>query len=324
MRKLVIGLVSGISLLLLGLYFLTAPIFGKVQRDRNLHFVVSADSLKAHVLALTATPLPRNYENIQTLDSVAAYIKHEFESYGLTSTYQEYQADGRTYRNVVASYGPANAPVIVVGAHYDVCEDHQGADDNASGIAGLLEFSRLLASQKPDLKYRIELVAYTLEEPPFFRTAYMGSAVHAKSLLDQKVEIKAMVCLEMIGYFSDAKKSQDYPVAAMKAIYPTTGNFIAVVGRTGEDDLVKAFKKKMLSASSLPVESINAPPSVQGIDFSDHLNYWKYDIPAIMITNTSFYRNKNYHTAGDVPATLDYVRMAEVVKGVYAGVVGMI
>ena len=210
---------------------------------------------------------------------------------------------------------------LVVGAHYDVYGENPGADDNASGTAGLLELARLLKSQNPDLKYRVDLVAYTLEEPPFFRTEFMGSAVHAKSLFDAGIKVKGMISMDMIGYFSDAPKSQDYPLGLLKLFYPAVGNYIAVVGNLGNVGMVRKVKKEMKKAAALKVRSINAPASLPGIDFSDHRNYWKYDFDAVMITNTAFYRNKNYHEPTDTPETLNYEKMAEVVKGIYGAVV---
>lgn len=299
-------------------YFLTTPLFAAIHQTNSAP--VSEDRLRKDVLALCSTSKPRNHANIDALNEAANYIKKEFEKSGFTTEEQKYKADGMEYKNIICSYGPMDAPRLVVGAHYDVCEDQQGADDNASGVAGLLEIARLLDSLKPEVKYRIDLVAYTLEEPPYFRTSLMGSAIHAESIIKNKVPFKAMICLEMIGYFSDMPKSQEYPVGILKAIYPSTGDFIAVIGRMGENNLVKEIKKNMIEGSSINVESINAPKSMVGIDFSDHLNYWNHNLPAVMVTNTSFYRNKNYHQVTDVPETLDYQKMAEVVKGVYTAV----
>jgi hypothetical protein len=126
-----------------------------------------------------------------------------------------------------------------------------------------------------------------------------------------------MFCLEMIGFFSDKPRSQEYPVKVLKAVYPAIGNFIAVVGKMGNSGLTRHVKKHIMEGSFIGVESINAPESMTGIDFSDHLNYWKYNFPAIMITDTSFYRNKNYHQKTDTMDTLNFDKMGEVVKGVY-------
>jgi len=167
---------------------------------------------------------------------------------------------------------------------------------------------------------RVELVAYSLEEPPHFRTESMGSAVHAASLEAKKARVRAMISLEMIGCFSDEKDSQAYPLGVLKLLYPSTGNFIAVVGRIGGGRLVRVVKTAMRAATRLPVESINAPGFIPGIDFSDHLSYWEHGYPAVMVTDTAFYRNPRYHTSDDTPDTLDYERMALVVDGVVAAV----
>ena len=142
--------------------------------------------IRQHLIKLQ-TPGFRNYQDLKTLNQAATYVKAEFEKYSRNVEVQEYEAEGQIYRNIICSFGPENAPRIIVGAHYDVCGNQQGADDNASGTTGLLELARLLQHEK--LNVRIELVAYTLEEPPFFRTKHMGSYIHAKSLADKKVPI---------------------------------------------------------------------------------------------------------------------------------------
>lgn len=306
----------GLVLLLFTLYsFLTNPIRTPEKvTDHNIE--VSAERLKNHVLALAETPKPRNYINLNSLDSAATYIQNKFIEVGLQTSIQEYKVQNTTYKNVIASYGPEDGERIIIGAHYDVCGEQQGADDNASGIAGLLEIAYQLQKLKPKLSYRIDFVAYTLEEPPFFRTEFMGSYIHAKSLADNKIKVKAMFCLEMIGYYTDEEDSQSYPIDALEAIYPSTGNFIALVGELGKGKHIRQVKRNMSKVSEVPVVSINAPASLPGIDFSDHLNYWHFGFESMMITDTSFYRNKNYHQKTDTPDTLDYPKMAEVVKGI--------
>lgn len=294
------------------------PIIKKINLSTQACYADSLQ-LKKHVLFLTQIQPARNYTNIQSLDSCANYIKNYWQSYADTVYFQEFIVNGNTYKNVIASFGIENMKRLVVGAHYDACEELPGADDNASGTAGLLELGKMLHGKKLDK--RIDLVAYTLEEPPFFRTQYMGSAVHAQSLINDKIPIMGMICLEMIGYFSDAKGSQDYPIAALKAIYPKVGNYIAVVGRIGSGDLTKNVKKLMMQGSEIPVESISAPASLVGIDFSDHLNYWKHNFEAVMISNTGFFRNKNYHTALDTHEKLNYSKMSQVVSSVFNAIV---
>jgi hypothetical protein len=323
MRKMIWALTFLFLFITFIVLVLKNPLFGAVKYDPAINIAVDEEKLKATVKALTTTSAPRNYFNPAALTEAAEFISAEFKKSGFTPEEQKYIIEGVEVKNIICTYGPSDAERIILGAHYDVCEEQSGADDNASGIAGLLEIARLLNTLKPDLKYRIDLVAYTLEEPPFFRTSQMGSAFHAKYLFDNHINVKAMVCLEMIGFFTDKPKSQEYPIAALKAIYPSTGNFIAVVGSMGDDGLTKSMKKRMTEASKLGVESINAPSTLQGIDFSDHLNYWKYNFHALMITDTSFYRNKNYHRKSDTMDTLNFEKMAEVVKGVYWGLVNM-
>ncbi|MBI1837030.1 MAG: M28 family peptidase, partial [Flavobacteriia bacterium] len=155
--------------------------------------------IKLHLNAITKTEKPRTYKNNEQLNKTADYIKSIFNQYSDSVYFQEYTVNGQTYKNVICAFGIENEKRIIVGAHYDVCGNQEGADDNASGVVGLLELSRLLKGQK--LKKRIDLVAYSLEEPPYFRTIYMGSYIHAKSLFDNKSEVYGMISLEMIGYF---------------------------------------------------------------------------------------------------------------------------
>ena len=253
--------------------------------------------------------------NPDELDSVAAYIYQEFSKSADSVYYQTYSANGTTYRNVIAIFGIKNQKRIIVGAHYDVCGNQQGADDNASGTVGLLELSRMLRGA--ELNNRIDLVAYTLEEPPFFRTEFMGSAIHAKSIEKNKDDILGMVSLEMIAYFDDKKGSQEYPLGILKWFYGGKGNYITLVRKNSADKFVKRFIRNYKKTKQIKAKKFAAPRSLPGIDFSDHLNYWNMGIDALMITDTSFYRNKNYHKETDTMETLDFARMAKVIDATY-------
>ena len=305
-------------LLLIGLWFwVTQPLLSKARP--NPVRTVDPSRLQAHVRKLSVELAPRDESHIENLDRVASYIKNEFSQTTTFVSEQAYRVQGRSYRNVIAQFGPESDERLIVGAHYDTAGPLPGADDNASGVAGLIELARLLGQQQPPL--RVELVAFTLEEPPYFRTTGMGSSVHAESLRKENVRVRAMFSLEMIGYFSDVPNSQHFPSAALSPLYPSTGNFISVVGRMSDWSLVRRTKVAMRNASPLAVYSINAPSFVTGVDFSDQLNYWQAGYNAVMITDTAFYRNRNYHTFQDTEEKLDYKRMAMVVEGVYAAVV---
>jgi Zn-dependent M28 family amino/carboxypeptidase len=277
---------------------------------------VDPAALEHHVRMLAVTLHPRSVDNLVNLDRAADYVLEQLRATGAETAEQPVEADGRRFRNLIARFGPREGPVIVIGAHYDSCGDTPGADDNASGVAGLLELARLLAANPPE--HSVELVAYTLEEPPYFRTDSMGSVWHARSLSEAGRKVRVMLSLEMIGFYRDTPKSQNYPLAPLKLVYPDEGNFIAIVAPFGDFGATRRVKALFRGASDLPAVSINAPRAVQGVDFSDHASYWRYKMPAMMITDTAFLRNPNYHERSDTPDTLDYARMAKVVRAVHA------
>lgn len=281
------------------------------------------DRLYADVLKLTSVKPARNYLNLHSLNLIADYIYDHFARLDCKVAWQKYQVEGREYKNIIATFGDVSKERIVVGAHYDVCGDQPGADDNASAVAGLLEIARLVDQLKPNLSCGLEFVAYTLEEPPYFATPQMGSAVHARSLAEKVAKVRAMICLEMIGYFTDEPNSQRFPVDALRYIYPTTGNFITVVGKITQQGLVNQVAKYMKKVASVDVQAFAAPAMIPAIGLSDHRSYWAQDYKAIMINNSSFYRNPHYHQISDTIDTLDFDRMTEVVKGVYWAVVNL-
>jgi Zn-dependent M28 family amino/carboxypeptidase len=278
--------------------------------------VVSVDprNLREHVEVLSRQFVPRDADHPELLLKAADHIASEFRSNGARVGYQEFQVDYVRYQNVIAEYGPETLDVVVIGAHYDTAGDQPGADDNASGVAGLLELGRLLSGVK--LHSKVLLAAYVLEEMPHFRTHVMGSAVHAKSLRERGASVKLMISLEMIGYFSERENSQGFPFPLLKLFYPSRGSFILVVDRLFSNR-AREVKKWMNAASDLPVYSINAPAIIPGVDFSDHLSFWQQGYPAVMVTDTAFYRNDAYHTRRDTADRLDYDKMAQVVHGVY-------
>lgn len=293
---------------------------------------VSPERLQTHVKHLSVDLYPRSFDRFKNIRLAAAYVEQEFRAAGADVAIQDVVVQEATYRNVIGRFGPASGPLMVIGAHYDSHGDASegsrhprgfspeshtpGADDNASGVAGLIELARLL-TRNPPLR-PVELVAYTLEEPPHFRTDDMGSVRHARALAKTMRPVELMLSLEMIGYFSDEVGSQNYPVPGMTLLYPAEGNFIALVGRVGDFQAMRKAKSLMSGATDLPVRSINAPSFIQGIDFSDHRSYWAEGFPALMVTDTAFYRNASYHEAGDTYDKLDYKRMAKVVQAVHA------
>lgn len=266
------------------------------------------EALKRHVTFLCDQTSPRDSDHPENLDRAATYLARELAASGARIAEQPYTVRGKTYRNVIGSFGPPGAHPLVVGAHYDSFGDfgpNPGADDNASGTAGLLEIARLLNGQT--LRRSVELVAYSTEEPPYFASPHMGSAIHARALRAAGRTPSGMVCLEMIGCFTE---KQTWPSALLRILFPSDGRFIAIVGRWPDRGLARQMKRAFRGASGVAAVSYNGP-AISGSDASDQRNYWAEGFPAVMVTDTAFLRNPRYHTADDRPETLDYRRMAQ-------------
>jgi hypothetical protein len=261
---------------------------------------------------LTQRSKPRNYKNKEILDSCAQYIKDQFKSYGISETFEQKYG---LFKNIIGEIGPKASELIVVGAHYDVYGNMPGADDNASGIAGLLETARLLMQHDSLLKNRIQFVAYSTEEPPFFRSNRMGSYLHVLYLKDNKQKPKVMICLEMIGNYNEDKNTQEFPIGIMKWFYGSRGNFILNVSDIKSSSFAKDLSKTINQNTNIQSKYLIAPRILPGVDFSDHMNYWKFHMKAIMVTDCAFYRNKNYHSEDDKMQYLNFTKMSEVVKG---------
>lgn len=271
--------------------------------------------IKNDLKNITQTKHSRNHKNIKTLNTVAGYIKSQLTKVCDSVAFQPYLVDGKTYKNVIGSIGITNKKRLIIGAHYDVFGNQQGADDNASGVAGLLELARLLSTKK--LNYRIDFVAYTLEEPPFFRTKNMGSHIHANYLYSNNIPVKGMICLEMIGYYSDKRGSQSYPLPEMVRLYGNKADFISIVMNEKSEEFGNQVETLMKPQNLIKTIAFKESGLVRGVDYSDHLNYWNLNYPAVMITNTAFYRNKNYHTKADTLDTLDIDKMRAVIEQLY-------
>jgi len=278
----------------------------------------SADLLRRHVEFFTTAVRPRGADQPENLDRAAAYIGARFREAGAQVSEQTFTDRGRTYRNVIADFGPLAGDKLLVGAHYDAFTstgDLPGADDNASGTAGLLELARLLSVRAP--RRPVELIAFTTEEPPFFGSEKMGSAVHAARLQRSLTGVAGMICLEMIGYFH-GEQTWTSPLLVM--MYPSKGEFIAVTGGWPDRELARDLKAAIRGAGGIDVYSFTGPREM--LDASDQRNYWSRGWRAVMVTDTAYLRNPNYHTKRDASDTLDYEKMARVVDGVFNAVRG--
>ena len=275
------------------------------------------EKLRRHVKVLSQDIGERNFANHDNLKRSAAYIEKVFTGFGYQIRRHCYNLNHKTFTNVIAvKPGRQSSPIFIVGAHYDSVLGSPGADDNASGVAGLLLLADLLSGI--DLKNTVQFIAFVNEEPPFFATPDMGSFRYAQEARRKGEDIKAMFCLESIGYYDQGQGSQTYPFG-LRFFYPAQADFIAVVGNFFSSGILKRAVGVLKENSQIGVEYLVAPVSLApAIAFSDHWSFWKMGYKAIMITDTAFYRNPHYHTPSDSWEKLNYNNAAEVIKGMYA------
>lgn len=287
-----------------------------VNRTMNSSSPTLADRLRGHVTHLAIEIGERNVFRPDALHAAADYIRREWAAQNYQVNSQYYQAMGVKSENLEVRRIGKTKPeeIILVGAHYDTVRGSPGADDNASGVAALLELTRLFATAETERTLRF--VAFVNEEPPFFFWDRMGSGVYAEAAKARGENIRLMISLEMLGSYSEKPGSQSYP-PLFRHFYPDRANFIAMVSNRASrkelQQLVAAFKAK----SDFPVESLATFEIIPGVAWSDHLSFWRAGYPAIMITDTAFYRNAAYHTADDTPEKLNYPAMARVVEGLF-------
>lgn len=269
--------------------------------------------MKQHVVKLSEQIGDRNVFNYGNLGKAADYIVEQFMSSGYRVEFQEYTVENKKVKNILAIKEGAKLTqeVIIVGAHYDSCFN-PGADDNASGIAGLLELAKMMANK--NVNRTIEFIAFVNEEPPFFKTDRMGSRVYAKKARVENRNIKAVIVLDSIGFYTDEIFSQRYPII-VGLFFPNRGNFIGVFGNFKSRYLASEIARIFKSNSSFPIVSL-ALDFIPGIDFSDHWSFWKEGYPAVMISDTAFLRHKNYHRITDTWEKLNYKGMVCVIEGI--------
>jgi hypothetical protein len=266
--------------------------------------------LRADIKELAGVTGIRDLWRIQALEHTRQWIVDRWTSQGLKPVEYAYKSHDHEFKNIEVDVA-GDGPMILVGAHYDSAGT-PGADDNGSGVAALLEITRQLAGAK--LGKKLRCVAFTNEEPPFFDTDDMGSRVYAKMAAARGDKIEAMLSLETIAFFTDAPGSQKYPFG-LGHFYPDTGNFIGIVGDLGSRALVERTAKLLGSATDVPVQCAALPGRLPGVFWSDHSSFWPYGVPAVMVTDTAPFRNRNYHQNSDLPETLDYGRFARVTAG---------
>jgi hypothetical protein len=272
------------------------------------------DRLRRHVETLASEIGERHIWNPAGLAAAGEYVAASMRDAGLTVERQVFEARGASVANVigVSDAAAASSDVLVIGAHYDSVIGTVGANDNASGVAALLELARALRSDAPATPIRF--VAFVNEEPPFFLTAAMGSRQYAMRCRARGERVRAMLSLETLGCYSDRPFSQSYPIP-LGFFYPRTGNFVAFVGNLRSRALVRRCVRTFRSSVAFPCEGAALPGYLPGIFWSDHWSFWREGYPAAMVTDTALFRYGYYHLKGDTPEKLDYGRLARVVLG---------
>jgi len=282
------------------------PVAGPNQR--------AAAMLHAHVEMLAGTIGERHMWRPGALRRAAEYIRETFALSGYAPAAQTYEVHRMEVENLEASLDGSSKPAeaIVVGAHYDSVTDCPGANDNATGVAAVLELSRRFAGQPRPRTIRF--VTFVNEEPPWFQTAAMGSLVYAREARRRGDRISAMLSLETIGYYSDEANSQRYP-APLNLLFPSTGNFVGFVSNVRSAGLLRRTVRAFSARTAFPVRSAAAPVTIPGVGWSDHWSFWQAGYPAVMVTDTAPYRYPWYHTPADTSDKISAERLAQVVDG---------
>lgn len=278
----------------------------------------SPEALRETVTELAVNIGPRDLfrNNRPRLRMAEKYLTERFRAAGCAVEFQEYLAAGVKVRNIACEKKGATVPgeIILFGAHYDTF-NNPGADDNASGIATILELAEYARGKS--YSRTLKFVAFVNEEPPFFQKEDMGSRVYASAAREKGEDIRAAIVMDTVGYFSEEKFSQRYPIL-LGTFLPPRGNFIAQISDFGSRGLARRIDRAFRDGSRLPLRTLFLPSFVPGADFSDHSSFWRYDYPAVMFTDTAFYRMPHYHKASDLPETLNYEYMAAFVDGLKA------
>ncbi len=270
--------------------------------------------LRAHVEHLAGRIGERHVWRMAALDAARDYIEAEWRAQGYGVTRQSYLADGERCANLeITRPGRSEeTAILLIGAHYDTVPGSPGANDNGSGVAALVEISRLMREIEPATTVRF--VAFVNEEPPFFMSPAQGSWVYARKARARGDAIRLMVALETIGFYSDTPGSQHYP-PLFNLLYPSEANFIGLVSDLRSRRPMRRLAEAFRAGSDFPLEHAATLRFVPGVSWSDHWCFWRHGYRAVMVTDTAFYRYRHYHTPGDTPDKLAYPAFARATHG---------
>jgi len=275
---------------------------------------ICAENLRVHVYKLAGEIGQRNVFRPQALRQAAEHIKQAWLEQGYEVVHHPYDLNGERWANLEVSRFGKERPseIILIGAHYDSVAGSPGANDNSSGVAVLLELSSRMSKWLPNRTVRF--VAFVNEEPPFFQTSQMGSRVYAQMAYERGDDIRAMISLETIGYYSNQRGSQHFP-PVFNFFYPSRGNFIMFVSNLRSRALLRRAVAAFRAHSDFPVKGVATFGALPGVNWSDHGSFWRKGYRALMVTDTAPYRYPYYHTAQDTPDRVNYEALARVTEG---------
>lgn len=272
------------------------------------------DALRRDVERLAGEIGERNLTRYQGLRAAADFLEASLARAGYAVSRQTYPVDGKACWNLEAELPGREQPtdIVILGAHYDSVEGSPGANDNATGSAALLALARAFAGARPSRTLRF--VAFVNEEPPYFRTAAMGSVRYARRCRERRERVTAMLSLETVGYYADEQGSQVYPFP-FRFFYPSTANFIGFVGNVASRRLVHEVLRAFRRRTEFPAEGVATFSSVPGVGWSDQWAFWQEGYPGVMVTDTALFRYPYYHSPQDTPDRVRYEGLARVVLG---------
>jgi len=271
--------------------------------------------LKSYVTHLAETIGERNLHQYKKLCEAADFIEAKFNKFGYEPTRQKYLVNGLDCFNIEVEIKGTTTPkeIVIIGGHYDSVVGTPGANDNGSGTAAMLVLANHFRKSKPERTLRF--VAWTNEEPPCFqRRDLMGSWVYAEKCRKDDLDIKAVLSLETMGYFTEEKNSQKYP-APLNLMYPSTGNFIGFVSDVNSGGLQRQVIKKFREHAKVPSEGASLPDVLPGVGWSDHWSFWQEGYVGLMVTDTALFRYPHYHKKTDTPDKINFPEFAKVVDG---------
>jgi Zn-dependent M28 family amino/carboxypeptidase len=267
----------------------------RIDVIRQIVETVSERGIRTHLERLVGPRDP--FDGYAGMEAAADAIAETLRGFDLQFTEERFRCEGRWYRNLIALHpGLSRDGQVLIVAHYDTVPNSPGADDNASGVAGLLEAASALARHR--FTYDLVFIAFPLEE-----YGNPGSLYYVEQAKASGTPIAGVFDLEMIGYTGS---TQAMPPEIQA---PAVGDFIGVVGNRRSEGLVALFKDaSALVAPSLPVQGLVVEGNGENVPLvrqSDHAPFWDAGYPAVMITDTAFLRNPHYHLPTDTLDTLN-------------------